>query len=238
MDNKFVIADAKKVLADLVFNMTNHEGNPMTQPDVQTLIVDGVTVGGYTISDADQVVNIAEGWRELIRLVETNKFKLTKETITGLHGIYAKNEALVWGEFRERQVTISGTDYLPPHHSSLDELFSEMISSYDYALDKDDASYDVFLTCAKNQYFYDGNKRAGQYLMNGIRLTNGLPAVTISVRKVQEYNAAMVRFYDTGDREEMKAFLKGCRVNVQSDEIVKGVKEVIGSKLVSSLKRK
>ena len=210
-----VLADAKKVLADLVFNMTAHEGNPMTQPEVQTIVVDGITVGGHKISDSEQVSNIALGWRELIRLVESNKFELSKNIITDLHRLYAKEEALTWGEFRERQVTISGTEYMPPHHSELNDLFNQMISDYEQSKDKDDASYDLFLTCALNQYFNDGNKRAGQYLMNGSRLVLGLPVVTIAARKSQDYNAKMVRFYDTKERAEMKEILKGCRVNVQ-----------------------
>lgn len=215
MTQSEVLADAKKVLADLVFNMTAHEGNPMTQPEVHTLVVDGITVGGYRVSDSEQVSNIALGWRELIRLVESNKFEVNKETITHLHGIYAKNEALTWGEFRERQVTISGTEYMPPHHSELDELFNRMVADYKQASNKDDASYNLFLTCARNQYFNDGNKRAGQYLMNGSRLLLGLPVITIAARKSPDYNAKMIQFDDTGQRDEMKAFLKDCRVNVQ-----------------------
>jgi len=76
----------------------------------------------------------------------------------------------------------------------LDDLFNQMISDYDQSKDKDDASYDLFLTCALNQYFHDGNKRAGQYLMNGSRLVLGLPVVTIAARKSQDYNAKMVLF--------------------------------------------
>jgi Fic family protein len=220
MSKSEVLADAKKVLADLVFNMAAHEGNPMTQPDVQTLIIDGITVGGYKIGDSEQVSNIALGWRELIRLVESNQFTVDKATITHLHGIYAKNEALTWGEFRERQVTIAGTEYMPPHHSELDELFKQMVADYEQAANKDDGSYDLFLTCARNQYFNDGNKRAGQYLMNGSRLMLGLPVITIAARKSSDYNAKMIRFYNTNQRDEIKQFLKECRVNVQLPRVV------------------
>jgi Fic family protein len=215
-----VLADAKKILADLVFNMTAHEGNPMTQPEVHTVVVDGITVGGYKISDSEQVSNIALGWRELIRLVESSEFAVDEKTIIHLHGVYAKNEALTWGEFRERQVMISGTEHRPPQHSELNDLFAEMVADYEETTDKDDASYDLFLTCAQNQYFNDGNKRAGQYLMNGSRLMRGLPVITIAARKSADYNAKMIRFYDTGERDEMKAFLKECRVNVQPPKAI------------------
>ena len=208
---KRVLADAKKVLADLVFNMSSHEGNPMTFPEVKTL-VDGTTVGGHKISDADQVKNIDLGWQKLFSLVQANEFSVSREVILSIHALYAQNEALTWGEFRDSKVSISGTQYLPPDSNQLVNLFDEMAAEYESSSDKEDASYDLFLTCAATQFFHDGNTRAGQYLMNGARLSQGLPIITIPATKNLEYNTKMVRFYDTLDRSEMKIFLAGCRL--------------------------
>jgi len=207
-----VLANAKKVIADLVFNMSSHEGNPMTFPEVKTLL-DGVTVGGHKISDADQVRNIDLGWRKLFILLESNKFGVNKESILSIHAIFAKNEALTWGEFRDSGVTISGTNYQPPPFDQLNNHFSLMTASYESNDDKEDAAYDLFLTCALTQFFHDGNKRAGQYLMNGARLSEGLSIITIPAAKNLEYNSKMIRFYDSMDRSEMKEFLAGCRLS-------------------------
>ncbi|MPV86029.1 Fic family protein [Ostreibacterium oceani] len=206
------ISDVKKILSDLVYNMTSHEGNPITLSEVRKLLGGG-EIDGHDVSDEQQVFRIKNGWEEMIRLVENNQFQPNKKTICYLHNIYAKEEALTWGEFRTRIVTIRGTEHMPPDADSLDILFDEMIDNYHHAIDKDDASYDVFLSCAMNQYFNDGNKRAGQFLMNGARLSLGLPAITIPAKRNSEYNQKMVQFYDSQDRTEMKTFLQSCRIN-------------------------
>jgi Fic family protein len=216
-----VLADARKVIANLVFNMTSHEGNPMTFPEVKTLI-DGITVGGQKIEDAEQVLNIRSGWQELFSLVQSGKFTVSRSVIESLHNVYARNEALYWGAFRDARVSISGTDYLPPDYQLLDDLFDQMVERFEANIDQDDASYELFLTCAESQFFHDGNKRAGQYLMNGARLKNGLPIVTIPAKRNIEYNARMIEFYDSliaGKRQttEIKQFLSSCRLLHESE---------------------
>jgi len=206
-----VLADAKKMLADLVFNMTSHEGNPMTYPQIKTLI-DGITVGGHRVSDAEQAKNIEFGWRKLLDIVESGEFVVNKTTILGLHEIYARNEALTWGVFRVRPVLIGGTKYVPPAHTELGLIFDNMVKHYNQSTNRDDASYDLFLTCAAAQFFDDGNKRAGQYLMNGARLSEGLPIITIPMSKNEEYNQKMIYFYETQNRQQMKEFLSECRL--------------------------
>ncbi len=211
-----VLADAKKVIADLVYNMTSHDGNPMTFPQVKTLI-DGITVGGHKIEDAEQVLNIKSGWNQLFLLVESGRFTVSRSIIESTHNLYARKEAIYWGAFRDSRVSISGTAYLPPDHHLLDALFDQMVNRYEASDDKDDAAYDLFLTCAEAQFFHDGNKRAGQYLMNGARLANGLPIITIPAAKNLEYNTKMIEFYNSlvrGERQTIviKEFLSGCRL--------------------------
>ncbi len=59
----------KSMIAQYVFDATFLEGNPLTYPQVKT-ILDGITVGGHRISDEDQVRNLASSTKELIRLVK------------------------------------------------------------------------------------------------------------------------------------------------------------------------
>lgn len=49
----------QRSLPTFVWDAAVLEGNPFTYPDVQTLM-DGVTVGGHKVSDAEQVLNLAE----------------------------------------------------------------------------------------------------------------------------------------------------------------------------------
>jgi Fic family protein len=75
------------------------EGNPLTFPEVKTLM-DGVTVGGRKVSDQEQVLNLAESSKHLLALVKSGKFLLNKSTFTEIHALVAAKEFLEWGHFR------------------------------------------------------------------------------------------------------------------------------------------
>ena len=196
---------AKKIKSGLVFNMAKMEGNPFTFPEIQTLI-DGVTVGGHSLTDQNQVLRIKDGWDSLITKVEKGDFKLNKETATELNSIIAKGEALSVGDFRDGQVTIQGTEYLPPKEKQLDELFNVLVNDTNNE-DLPNAAYRYFLKSAAHQFFWDGNKRTGQLMMNGLLMGAGYSPVSIAAKDQLEYNQKMVRFYDSGDTKEMECFL-------------------------------
>jgi hypothetical protein len=88
-----------KSLPEYVWDAAALEGNPLTLPEVQTLM-DGVTVGGRRLSDERQVVNLVDSSKELIRLVKAEEFRLDKPTSDHLHEIIARDEHFDAGRFR------------------------------------------------------------------------------------------------------------------------------------------
>ena len=203
---------ANKIHSSLVFNMAKLEGNPFTYPEIKTLL-DGVTVGGHKLSDQEQVLRISNGWKKLIQLIKNEEFKLNKETAINLNVCIAEGEALAVGDFRDGNVLIGGTSYIPPKAEKLYALFQELIDRTNLKKSPDNA-YEFFLQSAANQFFWDGNKRTGQLMMNGLLLESGHLPVSIPARSQLQYNQAMTRFYNTGDMEEMKDFL-----NIYAQEI-------------------
>ncbi|MCP4492576.1 MAG: cell filamentation protein Fic [Gammaproteobacteria bacterium] len=196
---------ANKLLAGLVFNMSALEGNPHTFPEVQTLL-DGLTVGGHKVSEQDQVHRIHAGWKKIIDDVEAGRFELTKAYAVRINEIVAKGEALEVGGFRTGGVSIAGTEYTPPKWESLDERFNKAVK-----IDTDQlpvSAYRFFLEAARSQYFWDGNKRTGQLMMNGALMSNGYLPVTIAAKHRLEYNKLMIPYYETGDTKAMEMFLK------------------------------
>lgn len=57
-DRARAIFRARKALDEVVFDTVALEGNPLTFPEVKTLL-EGVTVGGRRVEDAEQVLNQA-----------------------------------------------------------------------------------------------------------------------------------------------------------------------------------
>ena len=112
----------RKVLEGIVYDTVALEDNPFTFPEVKTLL-EGITVGGHRVSDANQVLNQAASWQELLRQVETGVFEFDAVNFKVLHALVAKEEALTWGVFRDDRVSIAGTEYAPPPHTELAAIF-------------------------------------------------------------------------------------------------------------------
>lgn len=64
-----------------------------------------------------------------------------------------------------------------------------------------------FLLNARNQYFYDGNKRTARLMMNGFLLKNGYPMLNIKAKNKLEFNKMMIEYYDNNDIEKAVLWL-------------------------------
>jgi Fic family protein len=202
---------AKKQLPEIVCDVVNLEGINYTLPEIQTLL-DGITVGGHKQSDEEITKNQINAWNFLFKSIENNSFKLSKSYVLELHKILAKNEALTSGEFRDGEVFIAGTNYTPPKYSELNSLWQQLETT-DFN-DTNGIIYQkaisIFLQMARNQFFYDGNKRTGRMMMNGILLSCGLPIINLTANKQLEFNQLMLDFYPSGNEQDMQNLMLSC----------------------------
>jgi len=189
---------AKKDKIDFIYNTSALEGNAMTFPEVQTLL-EGITVGGHTLSDEQQILNQNRSVNLLFALLETNEFCIDKPTLLKLHGKVAQEEAIAWGEFRTSGVNIGGTEYLPPKADALNSIFEDGISEIKKLNHPIIKAVTYFFFGAKSQFFFDGNKRTSRLMMNGILLDNGYPILNIKAKDKLEFNKMMIEFYDNDD---------------------------------------
>ncbi|MFV1982917.1 MAG: Fic family protein [Thiohalomonadales bacterium] len=208
-DKDKVLMLAQREVAVFVYDAVNLEGINFTLPEIQTLL-EGVTVGGHKLSDQQIAINQGNAWTHLFLSIKENSFRFNKNYACQLHAIAAKEEALQWGAFRTSGVTIAGTQYTPPEHSSLEELFNVMISEVESLNDIYDQAISVFLLMSRYQFFYDVNKRMGRFLMNAILLNNGYPAINLPAKRQLEFNQLMIKFYDTGEKLLMNQFMRSC----------------------------
>lgn len=202
---------AKKQLPELVCDIVNLEGINYTIPEIQTLL-DGVTVGGRKQQDELIANNQINAWKLLFDLLENNTFSFDKKTVCQLHHVLAQKEALNDGRFRNNHVFIAGTDYLPPPADQLDDIWRTSMpiltktdnqSIYRYAIS-------VFLQMARTQFFFDGNKRMGRLMMNGILLQHGLPIINLPAKKQLKFNQLMLDFYPSNNETPMQDFMLAC----------------------------
>ncbi len=195
----------KKILPEFVFRDAYLEGNPLTYPEIKTLL-DGVSVGGRKISDVEQVLNLRNAWIRAETLLSKNEFSLSKEIFCEINGLVAQNEALAWGEFRTGNVGIGGTTWVPPDWQTLPDRFERGIGTILRIDNPLERAMAFSLWTAREQFFFDGNKRTGRIMMSGELIKNGLDALSIPDTSRQTFNEKMIRFYETGDATDMMIF--------------------------------
>lgn len=200
---------AKRHLPEFVCDAVNLEGINYTLPEVQTLL-QGVTVGGHKLSDQMITLNQARAWEFLFKAIETEKFAFTKTFVCELHCIAAENEALKWGQFRDGKVTIAGTSYLPPEPNQLDHTWQTMLTGAEKITDIYEKAIFIFLQMIRTKFFYGMNKRMGRFMMNGLLMSQGYPAINLPAKRQQEFNRLMLEFYVNNNAESMTAFMISC----------------------------
>ena len=199
------------------------EGNPFTLVEVKTLL-DGVTVGGHRLADEQQILNLERSARHLCTLVETGRYRLTKQVSDKIHARTAYREALEWGHFRGEgaevaltpQVAVStNRSHQPPRTEpggkQLVELYERGCAELARISHPCERGMVYFLFCALQQFYFDGNKRTGRFMMNGELMTHGWDAISIPAGRAREFNEKMAGFYTTKDGSSMLEFLYDCR---------------------------
>ena len=198
---------AKKMMAEIIFDLIAMEGNPCSIPEIQTLL-GGITIGGRKVSDVSQVLNLNDALIQLFQWVESGRFSLTSEIACDLHRLVSRGEALEEGVFRRGPVSISGTSFQPPSDQDFETGFKQMTSVAERITNPFEKGMIVFLYIARSKCFWTANRRTGLLLMNGILLAAGQNFISIPAIQQPEFRQRMIRFYESGDASELMVFLK------------------------------
>lgn len=197
-----------KNLVSITWNsMSSLERNPTSLPQTET-ILNGQSVSGIGIDDLMQVKNFGDGAKKLMALVSDDSFRLDERTACALHEHVGKEEALTWGKFRDRLVTIRDVDqYTPPESRLLGGIAEKGFSFLQNEIEQPaERAVAVFLFMARNQFFHDANKRTASLMMNGVLLQNSLFPITVMNRDSEEFHTKLRDFYNTGDATAMMDF--------------------------------
>lgn len=201
----------KRSLPELVADACQLEGINFTVPEIQTLL-SGMTVGNKDLHEHCIALNQINAWKTILNDLLNENVEISKDYSNKIQNIAAKEDAMDWGQFRSGNVTIAGTEYLPPKKEELDGRYEQMIIGFSKIKDDYKKAIFLFLHYAKNQFYYDNNKRQGRFMMNVYLLNQGLPAINVPKKREDEFNHGMLRFYDSrkNDASEMYAFLMSC----------------------------
>lgn len=131
------------------------------------------------------------------------KVTIDKDNICRIHSVISDElvDEPESGEFRDRQVLISGTTYIPPGgqgeiNRALDDIIHQQ-KEFSNPLEKA-----VYLHCniAKIQPFIDGNKRTSRMIESIVLMNEGLiPVYSTEQKDINAYRQGLLTFYNTGD---------------------------------------
>jgi len=206
-NRKLALFQAKKMLPEYVFDTSQLENNPITFPEVQTLM-DGITIGGHKISDVQQVLNIKDSWHMLLDAIANGEFLVSKEMFHSVNNLIAREESLEWGKFRTGFVGIAGTEkYKAPAWQELERIFDSELPLILGSFHPVEQAIRLFLWAVYNQFYWDGNKRTARLMASGILINAGYGVFNIRAKDILEFNTLMVGFYETAQANNIVKFL-------------------------------
>ncbi len=171
------------------------EGNSLTLSETKVLLEDGITVGGKPIRDCYEATGHARAYDYMLETARGGPLQFCEEDILRLHALfYGGVDPEHAGRYREGQVFITGTEYVPP---TAEEVPGGMAELVDELNQKKDTLHPVLLAAYAHRRlvdihpFQDGNGRTARLLMNLILVNRGYCVVSIPPILRHDYITAL-----------------------------------------------
>ena len=195
------IGFAKRMIVDSIYREAQVEGINVTFPETQQ-VYDGITIDSLTYEETTKIVNLKRAWYFIFDSLE---YPFDFRYLRHLNSIIENNLIRNAGMLREITVRISGTDWIPeiPTHESIENTLRR-IRQIDNATER---SLELMLAIMRGQYFEDGNKRTAQLAANQELIKHGGGIISIPADRKEEFSELLVRFYETGNHDEIMDFL-------------------------------
>ncbi|HLC69060.1 MAG TPA: Fic family protein [Candidatus Bilamarchaeaceae archaeon] len=169
------------------------EGSKLTLRDTANLLEKGISPKEKPIKDIKE----AEAHRDLFYEMLNYKKDLNLQTVLYWHKkLLERTKLEIAGKFREYQVAISGSKFLPPSPIEVYPLMKEFFGWYDKnksKLNHVELAALVHLKFVTIHPFGDGNGRISRLMMNFVLNKYGFPMLDIKYERRSSYYTALER---------------------------------------------
>jgi len=189
---------------EYTYNSNAIEGNTLTLRETQLVIREGVTISGKSLNEHLEAKNHPKAIEYVENLAESSS--LSQAEVLKVHEIIFSGILENAGNYRNGQMHIEGSEYMPPPAFEVPGLMRELLNW----LEKNPQELRPIEKAAVFHYrlvaihpFDDGNGRAARLMMNLVLIRHGYPVTVIK-------NADRRRYYDTlrkADRGDLKPFV-------------------------------
>jgi Fic family protein len=203
------VRNYEEMMVDFVYTSAKIEGNTYDRIDTDNLLRMGITAGGKRYSDAIMLVNLRDAFSWVMKADESTRLDL--DYLGNLHKILMKDLLPLHeqGIGRTSPVSIGASRYKPLADAQrlrveikfiLDESF-QYINLFERA---------IYLHCnlAYLQYFRDGNKRTARLMQTAALVQGNVLPLFFQDTLIDQYQRAIVGYYETGEYEPYVAFFK------------------------------
>lgn len=199
------------------------EGNSLTISETKVLLEDGITVGGKPIKDCYEAIGHAKAYDYMLETARGGLLTFSEDAILRLHALfYGGVDPDHAGQYRDIQVFISGTDYVPPTPEEVPEAMAKLVVELTLAEERmhpvELAAY-AHRRLADIHPFRDGNGRTARLLMNLVLVNKGYCVVSIPPILRHEYIASLQQAQraEGPDDTAFRKLICECELEAQRD---------------------
>lgn len=188
----------RSLLDDFTIRYAHHttaiEGNTLTLEETQVVLEHGVTIGGKTVREHLEVINVREAWERLQSALKPGA-PLTESTVLDIHKVLTQgilgDDA---GRYRRTPVYIRGSMDVPPNWVKVPDLMEAFASSFrtrpadEHPLRFAARAHVDFVGIHP---FLDGNGRTARMLVNFLLMREGWPPALYTVTDRAQYMRAI-----------------------------------------------
>jgi hypothetical protein len=195
----------------IVWDSTRLDGLELAMAEVATL-VDGVTVGGHSLRDERLVVGLIDAHRELRRVVAGGVFAPSRHQAARFNELVDVDSEPP-GHFREfgtssvdlGEAGVFSAPEATHRGQNLAQHFADSrVENIPHPVERAIAH----LACGTYyRPYYGGNDATARLLMNGVLMSHGFDAISVSGRRVDEYRAALLPLYRDADATALMLLL-------------------------------
>ena len=199
------------------------EGNSLTLSETKILLENGLTAGGKPLRDTYEAIGHAKAYDFMLEIARGDPFIYSENIVIKLHRLFFQGiDPDYAGVYRDIQVFITGTDYIPPKAEDIPALMKE----FTYEINKQWGTlHPVRLAAFAHKKlvdvhpFTDGNGRTARLLMNLILINRGYQIVCIPLALRNEYISAIKKSQLSNrlDNEAFEIFIAECEIEAQKD---------------------
>jgi Fic family protein len=199
------------------------EGSTLTLTETKILLEDGLTAGGKPLRDSYEALGHAIAYDFMLEAARSEPFGFSENMIIKLHKLfYQKIDENAAGVYRNDQVFITGTEYIPPPANDVPALMKELSNNLE---NKWDSEHPIKLAAYAHQIlvdihpFEDGNGRTARLLMNLILINKGYQIISIPPILRQEYITSITKGRRSGSTigGALAVFIAKCEIEAQKD---------------------